>query len=216
MPIYDISLPLSESLVVWPGDPPVQISRLSDMDRGDTATVSFLEMGAHAGTHVDAPLHFVAGREGVDALDLEVLVGPAVVVHARDVALVTAEVLAELPIPPGTERLLIRTRNSDRQSAGAWARDTETFDAGYVAISTGGAEWLVEQGVRLVGVDSLSVAPFDDLERPHQILLAAGVIVVEGLDLGQIGPGVYQLVCLPLKIVRGDGAPARVILMDEG
>jgi arylformamidase len=211
MPIYDISLPLSESLVVWPGDPPVQISRISDMERGDTATVSFLEMGAHAGTHVDAPLHFVAGREGVDALDLEVLVGPAVVVHAPDVALVTAEVLAELPIPPGTERLLIRTRNSDK-----WERDVETFDEGYVAISTGGAEWLVKQGVRLVGVDSLSVAPFDDLERPHQILLAAGVIVVEGLELGQIGPGVYQLVCLPLKIVGGDGAPARVILVDEG
>jgi arylformamidase len=210
MPIYDISLPISESLVVWPGDPPVRITQPSHLDRGDMATVSRLDIGAHIGTHVDAPVHFVQGGAGVDSFNLDLLVGPARVVHALEADALSASVLQALDIPPGTERVLFRTRNSER-----WARGEEEFWTDYVGITDDGARWLIEQGVQLVGIDYLSVAPFDELVAPHRTLLGAGLIVVEGLDLSGVAAGVYQLVCLPLKVVGGDGAPARAILINE-
>ena len=210
MAIYDISLPISEALVVWPGDPPIRISQPSHLERGDLATLTRLDLGAHTGTHVDAPAHFVRGGAGVDALDLEVLVGPALVVHLPEAEVLTAGLLAALDLPPGTERLLFRTRNSER-----WVRGETAFFEGFVGLAEDGARWLVECGVRLVGVDYLSVAPFADPAPTHEILLRAGVIVVEGLNLSGVEPGVYQLVCLPLKLVGGDGAPARTILMDD-
>jgi arylformamidase len=210
VPIYDISLPISESLVIWPGDPPVQITYPAHQDRGDGLTVSRLDLGAHTGTHVDAPAHFIADGAGVDALDLGVLVGPALVVHAFEADALSAAVLERLAIPPGTERLLLRTRNSER-----WARDESTFDRDFVAITEDGARWLVARGVRLVGVDYLSVGPLSAPAPTHHVLLGAGVVAVEGLDLSRIAPGAYQLVCLPLKIVGGDGAPARAILIGQ-
>ena len=209
MPIHDVSLPISESLVVWPGDPEIQITQPAHLDRGDELTVSRLDMSSHAGTHVDAPAHFVPGGTGVDGLDLELLVGPALVVHALEFDVLSAAALEDLSIPPGTERLLLRTRNSER-----WARSETDFWTGYVGVTGDGARWLIARGVRLVGIDGLSVAPFDELAAPHRTLLGAGLIVVEGLDLSEIAPGVYQLVCLPLKITGGDGAPARTILID--
>jgi arylformamidase len=207
--IYDISVPISESLVVWPGDPPVRITQPNHLDRGDVATVTRLEMSAHFGTHVDAPVHFVRGGAGVEALDLGALVGLALVAEARDVDALTADVLAELAIPLGAERVLFRTRNSD-----LWARGERAFCEDFVAITEDGARWLIERGIRLVGVDYLSVGPFDSPVPTHRMLLEAGIVVVEGLNLSSVRPGMYQLVCLPLKIVGGDGAPARTILMD--
>jgi arylformamidase len=209
MSIHDISLPISESLVVWPGDPPIHITQPAHLDRGDEATVSRLDMGAHTGTHVDAPAHFIRGGAGVDGFDLDLLVGPALVVHALEVDVLSAGVLQGLSIPPGTERVLFRTRNSER-----WARAEAEFWPNYVGITDDGARWLVARGVRLVGIDYLSIAPFDELAPPHRTLLGASLIVVEGLDLRDIAPGTYQLVCLPLKIAGGDGAPARAILID--
>jgi arylformamidase len=209
MSIYDISLSISESLVVWPGDPPVAVTQVSHLDRGDHATVSRLEMGAHSGTHVDAPAHFVRGGAGVDTLDLNTLVGLALVAEVRDVDVLTADVLAELAIPLGTERVLFRTRNS-----ALWAQGQREFDENFVAISEDGARWLVGRGIRLVGVDYLSVAPFGASGPTHETLLRAGIVVVEGLNLSDVRPGMYQFVCLPLKIAGGDGAPARAILMD--
>jgi arylformamidase len=208
MPIYDISLPISESMVVWPGDPPVSITQPSHLIRGDTATVSHLSMSAHAGTHVDAPAHFILGGAGVDDLDLNVLVGPAVVVEATTADTLSAEVLEGLSIPANTERVLFRTRNSDR-----WARGEHEFYRGFVAITEDGARWLVARAIQLVGVDYMSVGPFGEGASTHRTLLKAGVIAVEGLNLSGIEPGVYQLVCLPLNVVGGDGAPARAILI---
>jgi len=210
MPIYDISLPISESLIVWPGDPPVNITQPFHLARGNTVTVSQLEMSAHTGTHVDAPAHFILGGPGVDTLDLNVLVGPALVVEAMEADALSADVLQELPIPPGTERVLFHTRNSDR-----WARNEREFSEDFVAITEDGARWLVAEAIRLVGVDYLSVGPFDGGVLTHQTLLNAGIILVESLNLSGIAPGVYQLVCLPLKIVGIDGAPARAILIDQ-
>ena len=210
MHIHDISLPISESLVVWPGDPPVRITQPLYLDRGDEATVSHLDLGAHTGTHVDAPAHFIPGGSGVDSLDLNVLVGPALVVHALEVDALSADVLATLPIPPGTERVLFRTRNS-----ALWTRDEHEFQEDFVAITDDGARWLIERGVQLVGVDYLSVAPFDDVTPTHRALLHAGIVPLEGLNLSSIEPGVYQLVCLPLKVMGSDGAPARTILIEQ-
>jgi arylformamidase len=210
VPIYDVSLPISESLIVWPGDPPVNITQPFHMARGDTATVSRLNMSAHTGTHVDAPAHFILGGSGVDTLDLNVLVGPALVVEATESDVLSADVLQGLPIPPGTERVLFHTRNSDR-----WARGERKFSEDFVAITQDGARWLVAEAIQLVGVDYMSVAPFGAEAPTHQTLLSAGVVLVESLNLSGIAPGVYQLVCLPLKIVGIDGAPARAILIDQ-
>ena len=210
MKIHDISLPVSESLVVWPGDPAIHITQPSHLDRGDLYTVSRLDLGAHSGTHVDAPAHFVRGGAGVDRLDLNLLVGPALVVHVPEAGVLTPEVMESLSIPPGTERLLFRTRNSDR-----WASGEEGFWEDYVGVTDAGARWLLAQGVRLVGIDYLSVSTYTDLVPPHQTLLGAGVIIVEGLNLSSIAPGVYQLVCLPIKLLNGDGAPARTILIEK-
>jgi arylformamidase len=210
MRVIDISLPISESLAVWPGDPPIRITQPAHLDRGDVATITRLDMGAHTGTHVDAPAHFIAGGPGVDAIDLDALVGPALVAHVPEADALSARLLAKLSIPPGTERVLFRTRNSD-----LWARGGNEFWEDFVGITEDGARWLVERAVRLVGVDSLSVGPFADPVPAHLVLLRAGVVAVEGLNLSAVAAGVYQLVCLPLKIVGADGAPARVILIDD-
>jgi arylformamidase len=148
------------------------------------------------------------GASGVDDMALDLLVGPSLVVHCLEVDAISARVLESLAIPPGTRRVLFRTRNSD-----LWARGGQSFAEDYVGVTRDGAQWLVDHGVKLAGVDYLAIAPYDDLIVPHQILLGAGVIVVEGLDLSQIAPGLYQLVCLPLKLEGGDGAPARAILV---
>ena len=175
MAIFDISLPISNSMAVWPGDTRVRITQPMHLDKGDMATVSQLEMGSHSGTHVDAPGHFIPGGLTVDALDLGILMGPAFVAHALEADILSKDVLEELLLPPGVERVLFRTRNSDR-----WARGERDFHEDYVAISEGGARWLVAQGVRLVGVDYLSVAPFSEMVGAHQVLLRAGVVPLEG------------------------------------
>ena len=213
MHIYDISLPISESLVTWPGDPPIHITQPYHLDKGDEATVSRLDMGAHTGTHVDAPVHYIPGGSGVNELDLHTLVGPALVVHALEADALSADVLDALPIPPGTERVLFRTRNSEAPSE--LIRQEGQFSEDFVAITEDGARWLVECGVRLVGVDYLSVGPYQSGAATHRTLMQAGVIPVEGLDLSGVPAGIYQLVCLPLRIVGADGAPARAILIDN-
>ncbi|HSN77102.1 MAG TPA: cyclase family protein [Anaerolineae bacterium] len=208
MTIYDISLTITPALPVWPGDPPVRLTQPSHLERGDICTITRLDVGAHIGTHLDAPAHFVRGGAGVETLDLDVLIGPALVVDARGRGQLTAEVLETLAIPSGVQRLLVHTDNS-----ALWQRGETKFAEDYVAIEPSGAAWLVERGVKLVGIDYLSVAPFDDGAPTHQILLGAGVIAVEGLDLSAIEPGEYQLVCLPIKIGGGDGAPCRAVLI---
>ncbi len=208
MKIYDISLPVSESSVVWPGDPQPQLTLLSSLEQGDNSTVTRLNLSAHTGTHVDAPKHFVSGAAGVDQLDLSVLIGPAVVIDAGAADLLTAQVLQGLNIPVGAERVLFKTRNSE-----LWAYGEKTFWREYVAISVDGAHWLIQRGVRLVGIDYLSVAPFKQTAPTHRVLLQAGMVLLEGLNLHGIMPGEYQLCCLPLKIQNCDGAPARVVLV---
>ncbi|MBI3360598.1 MAG: cyclase family protein [Chloroflexi bacterium] len=208
MTIYDISLTITPSTPVWPDNPAIEIVREMDMARGDAATVSRMNMGVHTATHLDAPIHFVPGGTAVETLDLNVLVGPARVAEALRADVIDAALLESLMIPAGTTRLLVHTRNSD-----LWAKGETRFREDFVAVNASGAKWLVDHGIKLIGVDYLSVAPFGDGFAPHDILLRAGIIPVEGLNLTGIGAGEYQLVCLPIKLGGSDGAPCRAILI---
>jgi len=206
--IIDLSPPVSPDLPVWPGDPSVRVTRVASLTEGDGFNLTELALSAHTGTHVDAPAHYLPDGAGADALPLEALVGPALVVETGDAAIITAGLLAGLAIPAETQRLLFRTRNSARGLI-----LSPDFHTDFAAISADGAQWLVDRGVKLVGMDYYSVAPYDDLARTHQILLQAGVVIVEGLNLTDVAPSGYQFVCLPLKLKDADGAPARAILI---
>ncbi len=207
MPLLDVSLRLSSDLPTYPGNPPFKLEPVKRIARGDSSNVSALHLGTHTGTHVDAPRHFFDDRAGVDRLPLDVLVGPARLVHFPGVAAVTASLLQDLDLR-GVTRLLLRTDNSS-----AWHSAGSTFNPRFVYLAGDGADLLVERGIRLVGVDYLSVEQFKAPGAPtHHALLGHGVVVVEGLDLSAAEPGDYELLCLPLRIADGDGAPARVVL----
>jgi arylformamidase len=215
--IYDISVPISNQLVSWPGDPAIQIERMLDIQKGDPATVSFLHMGSHTGTHVDAFSHFKANGDSLDQMSLSRYIGPALVVEIEDPKCIT---LGELQRNPSfldlrkAKRVLFKTENS-RQD---WF--TKPFDESFCHINPHAANFLIELGIELVGIDYLSVEGFHahglyEEEFPtHHRLLNAGVYIVEGLNLKDIKPGWYELICLPLKLENGDGAPARVVLRD--
>jgi arylformamidase len=211
MPIFDISVGISSTETpVYPGDPGIEIVEHAALARGDAANVTLLRFGAHTATHVDAPAHFIEGARKVAELSLDALVGRArVALVGEDVRAVGAGDVEKL-VPPGTERVLFKTRNS-----AFWSERRAEFRADFTYITAAGARALVERGARLVGVDYLSVEKFksEDFET-HTTLLARGVVIVEGLDLSAVGEGEYELICLPLKIAggAGDGAPARAIL----
>ncbi len=207
--IIDLSLPLSSATPVWPGDPPIRLHRPYQLAQGDAFSLTELRMSAHAGTHVDAPAHYLPDGVGVDALPLDALVGPAIVIAIpAHCSAITAEVLSELAIPRGSQRVLFRTMNSARRLL-----DDAAFHTDFVALAEDGARWLVERGVRLVGVDYFSVAPYEALAATHRVLLQAGIVIVEGLNLAEVAPGDYTFICLPLKLKGADGAPARAILL---
>jgi arylformamidase len=209
MTIYDITLTISPDMPVWPGDPAVELKQVSFIDKGANANVSHLSFGVHTGTHVDAPHHFLNDHNTVDQLPLELLTGPCYVMQfPDDVDFITAEVLERTPLPAGTTRLLFGTRNSHY-----WAQNEKTFQTDFVGVTEDGAHWLVEHSIKLIGVDYLSVAPYKQSRPTHVALLAAGMVIVEGLNLSQVPRGFYDLYCLPLKIAASDGAPARVILV---
>jgi arylformamidase len=197
-------------MVSWPGDPPARISHALDMERGDPCTVSLLEMGAHTGTHMDAPAHFVPGGNGIDTMPLDAAMGSARVIPIRDRESIKTEELVRHRIRRG-ERVLFKTYNSDH----GW--DTDSFVEDFVYLSATGAQYLAERQVRLVGVDYLSVGGFRaDGPETHQALLKAGIWIIEGMNLKRVRPGRVQLVCLPLKIAASDGAPARALVRPMG
>ena len=211
MKIYDLSLTISSDLPTWPGDPRVILEQTASIDKGAHANVSRLDLGVHTGTHVDAPHHFLNDGRTVESLPLDVLTGPALVTRiADDVDVITREVLSKADIPQGTVRLLLKTRNSQY-----WLNHAKDFQTGFVGISDDGAAWLVQQNIRLIGVDYLSVALYQQSGPTHRTLLKSGVVIIEGLDLSGVSEGHYELFCLPLKLAGSDGAPARTILIGE-
>ncbi len=213
MKYIDISVTVRPDLPVWKGDPAVSIQRDASIAAGDAANVTHLNMGAHTGTHVDAPLHFLDGQRGVEQLGLSSLVGPAWVAEFESSYEISAADLEDSGIPAGTLRLLLKTRNSH-----LWSEKPSVFDENFVGISGDGAEWLVRRGIRLVGIDYLGVERCDSVARGapvHKTLLAAEMVLLEGLDLSAVQPGAYNLICLPVKLKDADGSPSRAILIRD-
>jgi arylformamidase len=209
MTIYDITLTITPDLPVWPGDLKVKLERVKKMEEGSRDNLSQMAMGVHTGTHVDAPFHFIPEGIKIDELPLETLTGPVQVVVLPDsVNLITADIVNTAGITPHTTRVLFKTRNSKR-----WEDGSKEFDTKFVAVSPDGAEALVAMGMKLVGVDYLSVSPFNDSVPTHRALLGAGVICLEGANLSKVPAGEYTLYCLPMKLGATEGAPARVILI---
>jgi arylformamidase len=210
MPIFDISVGIdSTGTPVYPGDPGIEIVQHAAIARGDAANVTLLRFGAHTATHVDAPAHFIEGAPKVADLPLDALVGRARVVRLADDVRAVGAGDVERFVPPGTERVLFKTRNS-----AFWSGRRGEFQPDFTYITGAGAHALAERGVRLVGIDYLSVERFKSENfETHTTLLSRGVVIVEGLDLSAVGAGEYELICLPLKIEggAGDGAPARAI-----
>jgi arylformamidase len=209
MRIYDVSVPISAATPTYPGDPGIEIGQWAALARGDAANVSLLHFGAHTATHVDAPAHFIEGASRVDAMPLDALIGPArVVLIPDDVDAIQPGHLA-LNLEDST-RVLFKTRNS-----AFWSNTASGFRQDFTYIAPDAARALVKLGVRLVGIDYLSVEKFkSERHETHQILLSNGVVIIEGLDLREVEAGSYELICLPLKIAggAGDGAPARTVL----
>lgn len=203
----DVSLTLKSGMVHWPGDPPVRIERVRDMDKADTVNLSKVTMGAHSGTHIDAPVHFLKGARGVDQIPFTALMGAARVIEVASAGAVTRDDLESSRIRRG-ERILIKTRNS-----AAKILHRKAFTKDFVHVGAEAADYLATRGVRTVGVDYLSVGGFKkDGRYVHSQLLAAGILIIEGLDLSGVTAGRYDMICLPIKIFSGDGAPARVLL----
>lgn len=205
----DISVPLHSGMAHWPGDPEPSFERISEIGQGAAANVTMCRMTAHTGTHMDAPCHFLDGKDGIDRFPLGLAVGPARVIDVPNASVLGRAQLESKNIQPG-ERVLFKTRNSDRR----W--DNQDFETGFVAFDASGARFLVERGASLVGVDYLSVGLFQgDGVETHQALLGAGVWILEGLNLAAVPEGEYDLVCLPLRIAGCDGSPARAILRQK-
>lgn len=207
--ILDVSVPLQTGLAVWPGDEPVSLTRVCSTAAGDPCNLTTCRFSAHVGTHVDPPFHFIAEGRRLDELRPEELVGPCWVADltTRDSHLRPSD-LEAAGIPETASRVLLKTRGSL-----FWSDPTAPMDPDYLALTPEAARWLVERGVRLVGTDALSVDPYGSTDYPaHHAILGADGIIVEGLDLREVEPGPYELLCLPLKLQAGDGAPARVLL----
>ena len=202
---YDISVSISPQLPVWPDTQPIEFQRTLDLDQGDIANDTTICMSVHTGTHVDASLHFVSSGRSVDELPLETLIGLATVIDVGELEVITAIFLEGLELPNNLKRILFKTKNSK-----LW--DSSTFEPNFVALSCDAAEWLINQGIVLVGIDYLSIQRFYDGPETHIVLLQSDVVIIEGLNLRDVPTGNYELICLPIKLKGLEGAPSRVIL----
>jgi len=202
---YDISVSISPQLPVWPDTQPIEFQRTLDLEQGDIANDTTICMSVHTGTHVDASLHFVSSGRSVDELPLETLIGLATVIDVGEIEVITAIFLEGLELPNNLKRILFKTKNSK-----LW--NSSTFEPNFVALSCDAAEWLVNQGIILVGIDYLSIQRFYDGPETHIVLLQSDVVIIEGLNLRDVPTGNNELICLPIKLKGLEGAPSRVIL----
>jgi arylformamidase len=210
MPIFDVTVPVSNELPTWPTDPSVEISDFCSLSAGNGANVSMLNFGAHTGTHVDAPAHFIEGAAKVESLSLDALIGEATVIEVPAEATAIDEEFVRKNYTPGTERLLFKTRNS-----AFWTEAQPQFHTDFTYLDLPAAKWLVDQGIKLVGIDYLSIEKYGSAKHEtHLALLSHSVVILEGLNLTEITPGKYELICLPLRLRSslGDGSPARAVL----
>jgi arylformamidase len=212
MRFHDISVPLSPNVPIYPGDPELEIHPWKSLVKGDSANLTYLRLGAHTGTHVDAPAHFIRGAARVESMSLENLIGPAQVVEVPDEQEMIEAPFVEEFIKSGIERVLFKTRNSR-----FWTEKKSEFQTHFTYLDVDAANYLVHLGIKLVGIDYLSIEKFKSADHEtHLALLSNNVVILEGLNLANVNPGTYELICLPLKIASGDGdgAPARAVLRE--
>ena len=210
MPIYDVTVPLHNGLPTWPGDPGVEITDWRSLAKGDGANVSLLHFGAHSATHVDAPAHFIDGAAKVESLALEALIGEVEVIEVPEDRLVIDEEFVADSCNPATKRFLFKTRNS-----AFWSEPNPQFHTDFTYLDLNAATRLVQQGLKLVGIDYLSIEKYGQANHEtHLALLSHGVVILEGVNLSDVPAGRYELICLPLRVKSdlGDGGPARVVL----
>ena len=205
MKLIDVSVPLDANLHTYPGNAPFSLEATKRIARGESSNVSTIHMSAHAGTHVDAPRHFFEGAPGADALPLEMLIGRARVIEVTSRKGIGPHDLSDVDLSEDV-RVLIKTHNSR-----FWG--SPEFHKEYLGVTEAGAKHLIEHGIKVIGVDYLSIEEFKKAGAPaHHVLLGGGTIVIAGLNLRDVDPGVYEMFCLPLRVVGADGAPARVVL----
>lgn len=208
--LIDITVPVHPGMTVWPGAPSPRFDRRCDMEHGAEANDSDVFFNLHSGTHVDAPSHFVRGGNTADDLSLSTLMGDAYVAEVpHEIDSIDDVVFESLKIPVSTKRLLLRTKNS-----ALWQTRPGEFVPNFTAVNENGALWLVRRGIELVGIDYLSIQRFHDGPEAHVVLLGAGVIILEGLNLSEVAAGWYELICLPMKLQGLEGAPVRALLKE--
>ncbi len=208
MKIHDVSVLVQNGMPTWPGDPKFSMNLASSIAKGSVVNLTHLDMGAHTGTHMDAPFHFYRDGSGIDELPLEVLLGPCRVFDLTGLTSHISAATLEACDWNGVTRALFKTGNSRH-----WANNDPEFDKNFIALTGDAAMYLVHSGVTLVGVDYLSVEAYGSKTHPvHDTLLGAGVVIIEGLNLSDVSAGDYELIALPVKLKGADGAPARVVL----
>lgn len=210
MKLYDVSLPISNDLPVWPGDSPILLTTTMSISKGDKCNLTKMEMGTHTGTHIDAPSHFIHNGATVDSIPIEILIGPCFVIELGSKAFIGKDDFQNHNLD-GHSRILIKTRNSER-----WAKNIASFDTNYVSLGIHAAQYLIERNIRLIGIDYLSIEAFQSDGSPvHKLLLKNNVTILEGLNLSGVNAGAYELICMPLNLQGCDGAPARVLLREQ-
>jgi arylformamidase len=212
--VLDVTLSFSAEVPTWPSHPPSEVTPLRRIAAGDPSNVTRVALSSHAATHVDAPWHFIDDGKTMSDIPLSRWSGECFVVRIPDeVTVIEPGDLEAAAIPEGTTRLLLRTANST--SWQSWSgREPLVFCENYVGVSPDAARWVIARGIELVGIDYLSIGPFGAANREtHLALLSHDVLIIETLDLSAVEAGAYDLICMPLKLAAGDGAPARVLLV---
>ena len=211
MKIFDVTVPIKNFMPVWPGDPQVENRLVSSIEKGEEANVTSIQMSAHTGTHIDAPNHFIKSGAAIEGLNLTTLLGEVEVIEIDFlVAQIDALTLSKLNRTQWPQRVIFKTNNSNLRLL-----ENEFFYQNFTALLPDAAEYLVQKGVKLVGIDYLSIAPFENGSDSHIILLENDVVVLEGLNLAEISPGIYELIALPILLEGADGSPARVLLIQS-
>lgn len=208
MKIIDISLPIKRNMPIWPKSVKPDFKLVSSHKKGDLWTETEIHMNLHTGTHIDAPLHRIKNGVSVDRLPLESMIGQAAIVYLPKAEIITDQELMKLHLSQNINRILFKTTNSD-----FWLKHKIGFQKKFVALNVEAALWLAKRKIKLVGCDYLSVAPFGNTSEVHEILLKKGIVLLEGLNLSKVKPGVYQLVCFPLNFVGSEASPVRAVLM---
>lgn len=202
---FDVTIPVSDKTPVWPGDPSSELTKIFSHEKGDNFQLSRLSFGLHTGTHVDAPLHFIAGGKDIAALDISKMIGPVQCIDFSGIAEITAELLKGR-LMPGVKRVLFRTFHSHEN------RDTTALQTPYRALNEEAATCLVQAGVLLCGIDGMTIAMEHQLASVHRILLKEEVVILENLDLSKLTDGLYEIMVLPLLLPGAEAAPARVLI----